>query len=211
MRVAELVVPERDADDARRAIDAILARREFDEDQRTWLERARDWVFERIGDLIDALSGAGSGGAGTLVAWAVALVLTGLAVWLAVRLTRTWSRTPPSPALPAPGARRSAADWRADAEAAEAAGDWRLALRCRYRALVADLAARGLVEEVPGRTAGEYRRQVDRNVPGAAPDFSGATELFEAAWYGGRASGPEEATRFRQLADRVLTGAGARR
>jgi hypothetical protein len=71
---------------------------------------------------------------------------------------------------------------------------------------VADLAARGLVEEVPGRTAGEYRRQVDAVVPEVAPAFDGATSLFEGAWYGGRSTGAEEAARFRELEARVLSG-----
>jgi hypothetical protein len=73
---------------------------------------------------------------------------------------------------------------------------------------VADLASRGLVEEVPGRTAGEYRHQVEVNVPASAGDFDGATALFEAAWYGNRPTGPEEARRFRTLEGRVLAGAG---
>lgn len=210
MRLADLVVPERDGDEVRRAIERILARPEFAEDQRTWLERARDWLFDRLNDLFQAFGGAASG-VSELVAWAIALAVTAFAIWLAVRFTRSLSRMPPTPSAEGVSRLRSATDWRADAEAAEAAGDWRLALRCRYRALVADLAARGLVEEVPGRTAGEYRRQVGHNVPGAAPEFSGATELFEAAWYGGRPSGPEQSARFRELADRVLVGAGARR
>jgi hypothetical protein len=209
--LADLPVPQRDGEEARRAIERILARPEFAEDQRTFLERARDWVFDRLADLFDALAGSAHGGVGSVVAWAIAIALAGVAIWLTVRLTRSISRsrTPHGPGDDAP--LRPAEDWRADAEAAEAAGDWRLALRCRYRALVADLAARGLVEEVPGRTAGEYRRQVGHNVPTAAPEFSGATDLFEAAWYGGRDTGPDESARFRDLADRVLTGAGARR
>jgi hypothetical protein len=72
---------------------------------------------------------------------------------------------------------------------------------------VADLAGRGLVEEVPGRTTGEYRAQVTRSVPAAAPDFSTASDLFERAWYGAADTGPEDAERLRQLSDRVLTGA----
>ena len=207
MRLADLEVHDRGAGEAKEAIERILARPEFAEDQRTWLERARDWVFDRLADLFDALSG---GGTGTVLAWVVAAVLAAAAVYFAVRLTRGLVGSPSAPGPPAPP-RRSAVDWRAEAAAAEAAGDWRLALRCRYRALVADLADRGLVEEVPGRTAGEYRRQVGRNVPAAAPDFNGATELFEAAWYGGRPSGPAQADRIRELADRVLAGAGARR
>ena len=74
--------------------------------------------------------------------------------------------------------------------------------------MVADLAARGVVDEVPGRTAGEYRTAVTRSTPAAAPDFSVATELFERAWYGAKPTGPDDSARFRELSERVLMGAG---
>ena len=41
-------------------------------------------------------------------------------------------------------------------------------------------------------------------LPGAATDFAGATELFEVAWYGRSATGPQEAAHLRDLSDRVL-------
>jgi Domain of unknown function (DUF4129) len=44
--------------------------------------------------------------------------------------------------------------------------------------------------------------------PAVAAPFSGATELFERAWYGDRPTGRDEADRFRGLADEVLTGVG---
>ena len=201
MLLADLSVPRTSADQANEAADRILARREFGTGE-TWLTRARDWVVERIGALFDQILGADGGG---VLAVLVAFVLTALAVFLAVRFTRGL-RHDPAPAAPAAPRLRPAVDWRADAEANEAAGDWRAALRCRYRALVADLAARGLVEEVPGRTAGEYRREIEVNVPASARDFDGATTLFEAAWYGNRPTGPDEAQRFRALEGRVLAG-----
>jgi hypothetical protein len=80
-------------------------------------------------------------------------------------------------------------------------------LRARYRALVAELAARGVVDEVPGRTTGEYRAEVIANLPGAAPEFGGATELFEATVYGDRSAGPSDTAELDALADRVLAGA----
>ena len=43
-----------------------------------------------------------------------------------------------------------------------------------------------------------------RRQPDAAPSFAAATELFEAAWYGGAVTGPAEAERFRELDARVL-------
>ena len=96
-----------------------------------------------------------------------------------------------------------------EAEAHERAGEWKLALRARYRSLVADLASRGLVDEIPGRTAGEYRAEVAETVPGVASEFAGATELFERAWYGNRPTGADDAAHFRDLEQRVLTGTRA--
>ncbi len=187
----------------REAADRILARPEFDEDQRSLLARARDAVIDWLDDLLGELAG---GGGGQLVGWVVVVVLTVAAVVFAIRFTRGARRDPG--VLPArPGVpRRTAAEWRAEADAHEAAGRWRPGLRCRYRALVADLAARGLVEEVPGRTTGEYRRQVDAGYPEVAPAFDGATSLFEGAWYGGRSTGADDAARFRELEARVLSG-----
>ena len=127
---------------------------------------------------------------------------------LSARFAR--SMTPdPGRAMTAPAVpRRSARDWRAEAEALEGAGEWRPALRARYRSLVADLAARGLLDEVPGRTAGEYRVEVAAAVPRVASEFAGATELFERAWYGSRPTGADEAAHFRDLEQRVLSGTG---
>jgi hypothetical protein len=102
---------------------------------------------------------------------------------------------------------RPAAAWRIEAEAHERNGEWRQALRCRYRALVADLARRGVLEEIPGRTAGEYRAELSGALPSAAPPFAGATELFERAWYGHGPTGATDTDRFRDLADRVLESA----
>ena len=200
---SELPRPATGGGAVREAADRILARPEFDEDRRSLLQRARDAVIDWFEDLLGELAG---GGGGQVVGWVVVVLLTVAAVAFAVRFTRGARRdpglAPGRPVVP----RRTAAEWRAEAEAHEAGGRWRPALRCRYRALVADLAARGLVEEVPGRTAGEYRRQVDAVVPEVAPAFDGATSLFEGAWYGGRSTGAEEAARFRELEARVLSG-----
>jgi hypothetical protein len=107
-----------------------------------------------------------------------------------------------------PDATLTAPQWLDAAERAEAAGDWREGLRCRHRALVARLVEEGVVDDVAGRTTGEYRREVGRALPGAAGEFAGATELFERAWYGAAATGPEERARFGALAEQVLERVG---
>jgi hypothetical protein len=197
----ELRVPVRDPQQVREVVREVLSRPEFRPPQRSLTERLFDWVLELIGRLLAALGGSGAGGIVGLIL--LALVLAGVGV-LAARFSRGLTPSPEVAAAVPGGRRRSAAEWRAEAEAHERAGAWREAVRSRYRALVADLAARGLVEEVPGRTAGEYRRQVGRALPEAATDFAGATELFEVAWYGRSSTGTGDAAHLRDLADRVL-------
>jgi Domain of unknown function (DUF4129) len=202
----DLPAPTRDPDRVREAVREVLARPEFRPPERSLLQRAWDWLLEQAGRLLAELGASGVGGIVGLAVLVLALLGIGL---LAARFSRGVT---PSPEVRAavPGApRRPAADWRAEAEAHERAGRWRQAVRCRYRALVAELAARGLVDEVPGRTAGEYRREVGRSLPDAAADFAGATELFELAWYGRGEPGAPEASRVRELSGRVLQRAPA--
>jgi hypothetical protein len=196
-----LPIPDHSAREARRAMRDVLARDEFREPPTPLLERARDALFDFLGRLLARVL---EGATGSPVGWAVVAVVVTVLVVLAVRFARSVTRDPEREAVGVASARRSPRDWRAEADALEARGEWRAALRCRYRARVAELAARGLVDEIPGRTAGEYRAEVATNVPLAADDFSGATSLFEGAWYGGVPTGVDEAGRFRVLEARVL-------
>ena len=202
----ELPVPDRDPEQVREVVREVLSRPEFRPPHRSLTERLFDWLLELIGRLLAVLGGTGAGGVVGLVL--LALVLVGVGV-LAARFSRGLTPSPEVAAAVPAGRRRSAAEWRAQAEAQERAGAWREAVRSRYRALVADLASRGLVEEVPGRTAGEYRREVGRALPEAATDFAGATELFEVAWYGRARTGAGDAAHLRDLSDRVLRRVGA--
>jgi len=163
-------------------------------------------VLDWIGRLFDRLTGAA--GPGSVVGLIIVAAAVAVVVVLLARFARSVQRDRVSGVRVSGQVGRPATDWRAEAAAHEAAGRWRDALRCRYRALVADLAARGLVDEIPGRTSGEYRREVAASLPDAAPEFSDATDLFERAWYGAAPAGPEENERFVGLADRVLSGAG---
>jgi hypothetical protein len=196
-----LRVPVQDPQEVREVVRGVLSRPEFRPPERSLLERLLDWGLEAIGRLLAALGGSGAGGIVGLVL--LALVLVGVGI-LAARFSRGLTPSPEVAAAVVGSRRRSAAEWRAEAEAQERTGAWRHAVRSRYRALVADLAARGLVEEVPGRTAGEYRREVGRALPAASSDFADATELFEVAWYGRAGTGPQEAAHLRDLSDRVL-------
>jgi Domain of unknown function (DUF4129) len=196
-----LRAPVRDPQQVREVTREVLSRPEFRAPERSLMERVIDWVLEMIGRLLAALGGSGAGGIVGLVL--LGLILLGVGV-LAARFSRGLTPSPEVAAAVPGGRLRSAVEWRAEAEAHERAGAWREAVRSRYRALVADLALRGVVEEVPGRTAGEYRREVDQALPDAAGDFAGATELFEVAWYGRADTGAQQAAYLRDLSDRVL-------
>jgi hypothetical protein len=102
---------------------------------------------------------------------------------------------------------REPTNWRAEAEEHRRAGRYREALRCRYRALVGDLARRGLIDEIPGRTTGEERAQLRRVTPGAAPPFNTAADLFDGAWYGHLAVDAADDDHFQALERDVLANA----
>jgi predicted lipid-binding transport protein (Tim44 family) len=197
----DLPAPSRNPDQIHRVVDEVLQRPEFRPAARPLLDQIWSWLLKGLAAL---LSGLGTTTAGSIIGVVVLVAILALLALLATRFARTMSRSPEVAAAIAAGPRRDAAEWRAEAEAHEAAGDWRQAVRCRYRALIADLARRGVVDELPGRTSGEYLGEVGRNLPKAAEAFGGATEVFERAWYGRRPTGAGEAASFRELAGSVL-------
>ena len=102
---------------------------------------------------------------------------------------------------------REPTNWRAEADAHRRAGRYRDALRCRYRALVGDLARRSVIDEIPGRTTGEERAQLRRATPTASAPFNAAADLFDAAWYGSADVGAVDDDRFQSLEHDVLATA----
>jgi hypothetical protein len=185
------------AEEIRQLADEIVARPEFARPEPSLIERARSWVEDLIGRILEA---AFSGSAGSLAGWVVLLVAVAAIIWFATRLGRTVQVDRRMGVRVEGIHRRTPAEWRAEAEDHEAAGAWKLALRCRYRALVGDLIAERLLEDVAGRTTGEYRRDLAVRAPDRSAAFDEATELFELAWYADRATGPEENRRFRERA-----------
>lgn len=190
------------ADQVRGAVGEVLARPEFQRARPNAVARAQAWVAAKIERLLLGLSG---GGRGAVVVGVIALLgLLALAA-STLRFARGVTSDGGRSRRSGPAPIRTAAQWREEAETHERHGQWRSAVRCRYRAMVAELAEAGLVEEVPGRTAGEYRIEIAGTLPEASVALAGATELFENAWYGHRPTEEREAADFRQLADQVLT------
>lgn len=171
------------------------------------VERVVRWVIDRIDSLLGGLSGGGSGtwlAVVVLVAVAAGLVVLAVFVVRSGALTRRRTKAPSPHVVTEPS--RPPEAWRAEAEAHEAGGRFRDALRCRYRSLVVELDERGLLDEVPGRTTGEERAQLAVRAPASAPHFAQATALFEATWYGGAPVGSVDLAEFRRLEALVLAG-----
>jgi hypothetical protein len=210
--VLDLPPPDHTSEQAREAADRILARPQYRwEDRENLFERILEWIVDRFSDLLGPL-GFGAGGLPVWFGWLVLLGLAGLVGYLVYRARGGWSRGG------APGVARGArivlsegeasVDWAAEVERAEREGRWRDALRARYRVLVADLASRGLIGDLVGRTTGELLADVRRSAPPAVPAFTVVTEMFEETWYGGVPAGPAERDRFVGLAAEVRARAG---
>lgn len=190
-----------------RSVNRILAERQFHH-HTSPVVRAYDWVGEHLSRLFAALfENHGLSVLGLVVAGTV----TALAVVAAIRFVRRTHRDAmaPGPALVAGS--RPAVEWDAEAGRHEARGEWRDALRCRYRALVAELGRRGLLDEVPGRTAGEYSRQVAERMPAGSETFRQASDMFQAAWYGLEQAGPHDVEVMRRMVASLLEQHGSPR
>lgn len=180
----------------------ILGRAEFKSAQRPLILRLLDELNRLINGALNRLAR----GPGSLIGLVLLTVVAAGGVVLALRVLK---RLPPDPSRSVSidaVVGRSSIDWRAEAARHEASGRWRDALRCRYRSLIAELAERDLVAEIPGRTSGEYRREMTSAVPLVAVDFGEATNLFERAWYGHAPTGPADSVEFAALAVRVMAG-----
>lgn len=207
--------PERDR------VSEVMSRPEFAY-PRSIPERIGDWMGDRIDDLfnrapspsIDPRAAAG-GGLSSLLGWLLVIVALAVLVVVVVLVVRRWvprvrERTDPETTVETEH-RRAASQWAREAAAHEAAGEWKLAIRARFRELVRVLVDRGQVADLPGRTTGELLFDLEATTPGAVEDFGAAALLFELPWYADVPTGRSDSERFRELADQVLAAGVARR
>ena len=100
----------------------------------------------------------------------------------------------------------TADDYRAEADRLAAAGDWKHAVRARFRAIVRELEQRGILDPRPGRTAGEICRETVAAVPAVSAPMRSAAYVFDAVWYGERPATPGDDDAMR-AADAAVRGA----
>ncbi len=163
-----------------------LARRElskpsYDRDE-PLTTRIIQWVIEQVNQLIDAAAGTLTSGVGIAVLVAVVLAVAVVVILRAGPMARTSARRP-GPVLPEH--RLTAADHRGTADAAARAGDWNTASVERFRATVASLGERGVLDNRSGRTADEAAREAGAVLTGVAADLRAGAALFDTIRYGG--------------------------
>jgi hypothetical protein len=193
-----------DGDEARSLLGRELARPEYyDADI---LDRIIDWLSR----LIDNSVGAAEGSPPLTVAAAMLVVLLlAAAVLLLITRARATARGDRTEAA-LTGEAITAAELRARAESALAAGDHVTALLDAFRATAVRQVERGRIEDVPQATAHELARALAAEFPAQRGQIDHCADLFDQVLYGDRPATREQATEVLALDD-ALAGRTVRR
>jgi hypothetical protein len=204
MTVAPLAVPvQPDGDEARRWLLDELAKQPYQASKPTPIDLAAQAFFDWLGSLFRS-QGDPTPTVLLVVALTVVVALVVIAVLL-FGIPRANRRSGGRGAgLFGDDDRRTAAELRAAARAAAAAGDFSLAVLERYRALARDLHERTLVEVFPGTTARGFAREAAGVFPGEATELAEAAEVFDGIRYAGRPGDRDQAARVASLDDRLV-------
>ncbi|MFI7586655.1 DUF4129 domain-containing protein [Spongisporangium articulatum] len=177
-----------------------LAKQEYQEARPGLISRCLDWLFDQF-NRIDVSGGGSARPWVTAAVLIVVLLVLGLALWLAGGLRRT-ARGEKQVVLD-DGSLTTAAQQRADAERAAAAGEWEVAVVARFRAVALSLEERAVIAALPGRTAHEVAVTGGESLPDLARDLVAAADVFDRVRYGHRPAGEAEYAAVRDLDDRV--------
>jgi uncharacterized membrane protein len=178
-------------DEAREAAVRELGDPAYVSDDPNPLERAIDWVLTRLGELL-----AGAGGMNGITAITVVVAVLALIVIIVRLRVGPTGRALRSDGTVFGSTAMTAAEHRAAAEKAAAAGDLAEAVRERFRAVVRELEQRGVLDARAGRTVDEVAHEAGQALPVLAGDLRGAAVQFDDVWYGGR---PATVEGYRQL------------
>lgn len=173
-----------------------LARPEYLVEGPSLPERVLTWLFDRLDELFERAAAHATGGYLGLLALVVVLVLVVVAVRVVAGRP---GRAVTGGGGPFDRPRQSAADHRGLADGQAAAGEWALAVRERFRAVVRELEERDLVPYRAGRTADEVAEAAGRELPECAEAMRSAARTFDEVWYGGRPATADMDQRLREV------------
>lgn len=162
-----------------------------------------EWVFR-------FLFGSPAGGGGINPGFVIAVVLLVLAIAVVVwRVGLPRRRRRRVDAVVGLDADVPAADYRRLAEQHAERGDWRAAVRDRFRALVRELEVRTILDVRPARTAWEAAHTAARLLAGRQDDLYSAAAEFNAVMYGDRPADEPAYRRMVAIDERVTAAADA--
>ncbi|MEU8685519.1 DUF4129 domain-containing protein [Streptomyces sp. NPDC048611] len=168
---------------AREAAERELSDPRYHQHDPNPIQRALDWLWERVDALFTAAAHTTPGGWIGLLAIAVCVLLLAIALRLRLGAVR---RTPTTSGALFSDAPRTAAEHRATADRHAAEGRWSQAIQDRMRALVLALEERTLLTPGPGRTADEAATEAGGALPAYADRLRTVARTFDDVTYGGR-------------------------
>lgn len=194
----------------RNEIEEILEDPVFDYSDSLW-QRFLDWLAEFFRDTeVETPTQQPSflGGIGPILSWIFILLAIAAVIFLLVYVIKNYVGNPRVKRAkkedPLVEHRRSVSDWQALARDLESQGEWKLALRARFRELVRTLIDRRQLPDIAGLTTGELRERLNTTTPDAEHQFDEISSLFEWGWYGRRTVKEHDVTRLVDLSQIVL-------
>lgn len=181
IRFADVFAPE--GEEARRRAAEELSRAEYQAAKPNAFDRFAEAVFDALGRLLNPEVGPGGGSAGLIVLTVVIVALLAVVILLWGRPRLNARRRVASVELLGDRDDRSAAQLRADAGRAAAAGDWSTAVILRYRALARGLLERDLIAPAPGATAQAIAREAAAVFPEEVGPLQSAATVFDGVRY----------------------------
>jgi hypothetical protein len=173
-----------------------LAKSEYQTAKPGPIRRALAWLLDQLQSVTTP------GGTGIRLATLIALVVAAIVVTIAVVRSGTLRRPAGGGAVFADPT-RTAAEYRAAAEAAELREDWPAAVIERFRAVTRELEERAVLVPLPGRTADEAAVEASAWLPDVAPALRRAAIGFDEVHYGGQPASAAAARALRDLDDAV--------
>lgn len=172
-------------DDAAREAAKELAKPAYGQAGDNVISRVINQVMTWITDLLSNLTGQSpSGNTGVLMLAGLILLVVIVVLWRAGVLRTT--RGTKSQVVFEGDRRQNASEYRAQAEAEATSGDYTAAVRSRFRACIAELTERTVLDERPGRTAYEAVADAGRVVPALRDPLQPAALVFTEVVYGNR-------------------------
>lgn len=194
----------------RNEIEEILDDPVFDYSDSLW-QRFLDWLaefFQNTEVTTPNEQPSFVGGIGPILSWIFILLAIAAVIFLLFHVIKNYVDNPRVKRAkqedPLVEHRRSVSDWQALAQDLESQGEWKLALRARFRELVRTLIDRRQLPDIAGLTTGELRERLHTTTPDADRPFDEISSLFEWGWYGRRPVKEHDVVRLVDLSQVVL-------